>query len=262
MEFLEGAIIASQSAGEFLLRHVNDTKEVKNKNSIFDFVTKFDKMSEDIFFNILQIYFPDIPFLSEESGRMEGEHVDKDRYWILDPLDGTSNYVRGIPIFCTSLALIENEKPILGVIYDPSRKELFWAEAGKGSYLNGKRIYVSQHKGLEGAVLATTFSYELSLREKNAPYFTNFYKVVQSIRNLGSSALSLSYVAAGRLDAYWTFSVSVWDIAAGALIVEEAGGKYSFISRKIDKYSELSGTIEHLSANMHIFDILQHKLSS
>lgn len=257
MELIEGAKIASVAAGKYLLRHLSELKKVHTKNSDFDFVTKFDKGAEEIFFTLLRGYFPDIPFLSEESGKTWDK--ENERFWVLDPLDGTSNYVRGMPIFTTSLALVEEGEPILGVIYDPVREELFWAEKGKGAFLNNSSIHTSSHQTLRASVLSTSFSYELTLREKNAYYFQYLYQYAQNIRNIGSSALSLAYAAVGRFDAYWTFSVSLWDIAAGALIVKEAGGTYSVLPpeedfRLLTEYK----TIGFLGANSYLFsDLLE-----
>ncbi len=246
MELIEGAKIASYAAGKFLLRHLVQFKEVDLKKNEFDFVTKFDKESEEIFFTLLGAYFPDIPFLSEETGKTWETEVE--RFWVIDPLDGTANYVRGIPLFVTSLALVEHGRPVIGVIYDPSRDEIFWAEKGKGAFLNDTPIKVSSHSHIKGATLSTTFSYTHDLRRKNSLYFQYFYGFAQSVRNIGSSALSLAYTAAGRFDAYWTFSVSLWDIAAGAIVLEEAGGHYSTLSIEEEDFSLLANypTIEFL----------------
>ncbi len=262
MELIEGAKIASVAAGKYLLRHLNELKEVQTKSSDFDFVTKFDKGAEEIFFTLLRGYFPDIPFLSEESGKTWDK--DDKKFWVLDPLDGTSNYVRGMPIFTTSLALVDNGRPVLGVIYDPVREELFWAEKGKGAFLNNSPISASSHSTLRTSVLSTSFSYELTLREKNTRYFQYFYQYAQNIRNIGSSALSLAYTAMGRFDAYWTFSVSLWDIAAGALILEEAGGSYSIIPVDEKDFRLLTGykTIGFLGANSHLFPYLLEVLKT
>lgn len=264
MELIEVAKIASEAAGKYLFRHLKDIKRVKTKNTEFDFVTKFDKGAEEIFFTILSRYYPDIPFLSEESGKVGGK--DRSRFWVIDPLDGTSNYVRGVPLFSTSLALVEDKEPVLGVIYDPVREELFWAEKGKGAFLNGERIYASTHRDLKGVVLSTTFSYETILREKNAMYFEYFYRYAQNIRNIGSSALSLAYVARGRFDGYWTFSVSLWDIAAGAIIIKEAGGDYSTLSVGESDFSLLANredkTIGFLGTNSGVFHLIYEILNT
>ncbi len=260
MELLEGAKIASYAAGKFLLSHLHEIKEVMTKSNAFDLVTKFDKDAEEIFFTYLERYFPDIPFFSEESGKLwTGK---KNRFWVIDPLDGTTNYVKGIPMFATSLALVEDGKPILGVIYDPARDEMFWAEKGKGAYLNGSPIKVSSHRELLGAILSTTFSHESILRKKNSAYFQYLYKYAQSIRAIGTSALSLAYTAAGRFDAYWTFSVSLWDIAAGAILVKEAKGEYSTLSIRERDFLELTRekTISFLGANDSIFPSITHVL--
>ncbi len=260
MELLEGAKIASYAAGKFLLSHLYEIKKVKTKSNAFDLVTRFDKGAEDIFFAYLERYFPDIPFFSEESGKSWTE--EKNRFWVIDPLDGTTNYVKGIPMFTTSLALVEDGRPVLGVIYDPARDEMFWAEEGKGAYLNDSPIRVSSHAELLGAMLSTTFSHEPVLREKNSKYFQYLYRYAQSIRAIGTSALSLAYVASGRVDAYWTFSVSLWDIAAGAIIVKEAKGRYSTLSVKERDFLELTReeTISFLGANSNIFPSMTYVL--
>ena len=145
--------------------------------------------------------------------------------WVIDPLDGTTNYAHGLPIYSISIALERNDGVVLGVVYDPERGELFQAEKAKGSYLNKKRIRVSKAQNLKKALLVTGFAYDIrKTTQNNMNYFTKFLKKSRALRRLGSAALDLSYVACGRFDGFWEMNLHPWDSAAGSLIVREAGG--------------------------------------
>jgi myo-inositol-1(or 4)-monophosphatase len=182
-----------------------------------------DHRSEDAIISILKKGFPDYGILAEESDERKGDGTYR---WILDPLDGTTNYAHGYPFFAVSLALEKAGEVVWGVVYDPLREELFMAEPGKGATLNGDPIRVSSTDALHRGFLATGFPYDVrASEENNLKHFNNFARVAQAIRRDGSAALDLCYVAMGRFDGFWELKLNPWDTAAGSLIVDEAGGQ-------------------------------------
>jgi myo-inositol-1(or 4)-monophosphatase len=188
-------------------------------------VTEIDKKSEEIVITKIKQRFPHHDFLAEESG----SHQKESEYrWIIDPLDGTTNFTHGFQIFSVSIALEVKGEVVVGVIYDPNMDELFTAEKGKGAYCNNKPITVSDRSSLIESLLVTGFPYNIKENPDNAvQHFINFLMEAQAVRRLGSAALDLCYVAAGRIDGFWEVSLNPWDMAAGVLLVQEAGGKYT-----------------------------------
>ncbi|MCM8761646.1 MAG: inositol monophosphatase, partial [Candidatus Omnitrophica bacterium] len=184
-------------------------------------VTDIDKASEKMIIGIIKSKFPDHSILAEEGSSDATESPYK---WIIDPLDGTTNFAHGFPFFCVSIALEKFGKVVLGVVYDPVRRELFCAESGKGAYLNNRRISVSMTRRLSQSFLATGFSYGKARKDKNVRNFKNLLMRSLAIRRAGSAALDLCYVACGRFDGFWEMYLQPWDSAAGAIIVEEADG--------------------------------------
>ncbi|MGB5073605.1 MAG: inositol monophosphatase family protein [Bacteroidota bacterium] len=227
--FLNTAIHAAREAGTILLHHLGNLQEIEVKNEQqFNLVTEADRNAELRIVEILLAAFPDHGILGEEGGV---RNPDASHKWIIDPLDGTTNYTHAFPIFSVSIGLeIEGELEV-GVIYDPIRDEMFSTERGKGAYLNGKKIHVSDTSRIEKAMLVTGFPYNI---RENPDYcyerFIGFLKEAQAIRRLGSAALDCAYVAAGRLDGFWEVSLQPWDKAAGHLLIEEAGGRVSDFS--------------------------------
>lgn len=213
------AIKAALKSGSFIKKSVGKISAISYKGRD-NIVTDVDKKSEDIVIGMIRANFPDHSILSEEKGRID---TDSKCRWIIDPLDGTTNFAHAFPFFCVSIALEISGEIILGVVYDPMRDELFFAESGKGAYLNNKRIEVSGVRKLSGAFLATGFSYGRR-RGKNVANFRKFLLKTMAIRRAGSAALDLSYVACGRFDGFWEMDLNPWDSAAGYLIVEEAKG--------------------------------------
>jgi myo-inositol-1(or 4)-monophosphatase len=209
-----GAILRDGYSQEFAVHH---------KGRI-DLVTDIDHRSEAFLLDQIHRRFPGHPILAEESGRQEGEN---ETCWYIDPLDGTVNFAHGIPLFCVSLGFAQGGVMQLGVVYDPLRDELFSAESGRGAFLNGLPLRVSQVTDLLHSLLATGFAYHEWITEHNLPHFGRFQRLTQGVRRLGSAALDLCYVAAGRIEGFWEISLSPWDLAAGGLIVQEAGGKMS-----------------------------------
>lgn len=220
--FKNSAIQAAKKAGLILKSHLGRVKEVQYKGEV-NLVTEMDLRSERIIVSEIRRHFPDHSILAEEQNSRQ---LDSPYRWIIDPLDGTTNYAHGYPIFCVSIALEKDGEVILGVVFDPMRNELFVAEKGKGARLNGRKILVTSTADLSHSLLATGFPYDLrESRVNNFDHFRNFALRVQAVRRAGSAALDLSYVAAGRFDGYWEMKLEPWDLAAGALMVREAGGK-------------------------------------
>jgi myo-inositol-1(or 4)-monophosphatase len=217
------AIEAAREAGTFLFENVSNIKNIERKiGQETNLVTEIDKQSEALIIKKIQHHFPDHAILGEESGA----HKQKSEYrWIIDPLDGTTNYTHGLPVFCVTIGIEHYGEIVSGVVYDPNRNELFTAEKGKGAFLNGKRIYVSKTEILINSLLATGFPYNVNENPQNViEHFVNFLPKVQGIRRPGSAAIDLAYVACGRFDGYWEVFVQPWDKAAGILLIKEAGG--------------------------------------
>ena len=221
MNYFDTAVKAAREAGQVLLDNLGKVKEIefKAKN---DLVTEIDLLSEHLIVDIIKSDFPDHSVLAEEGGQMEDV---SDYRWLIDPLDGTMNYAHAYSFFSISIALEHKGEVILGVVYNPLRDEMFSAETGKGSYLNGDPIKPSNTDELSNSLLGTGFLHEdESLVEKNLVHFSNFIWNAQGVRRDGSAALDLCYVANGRFDGFWELGLHVWDMAAGAFIVKEAGG--------------------------------------
>ncbi len=218
---LEVAIEAALAAGS-ILRELMGKVAMEFKGEI-DVVTEADRRAEEAIISRLRRAFPGEGIWAEESGRREGEGQAR---WLIDPLDGTSNYAHGLPIFAVSIAAEVDGELEVGVVYDPCRDELFTAARGGGAWLNGRPLRVSGEGELRRSLLVTGFPYDVRVNEENnLDHFTNFTFSAQAVRRLGSAALDLAYVAAGRFDGYWETRLNPWDMAAGVLLVLEAGGR-------------------------------------
>ena len=218
---LDVAIEAAKAAGEALHEGFGGERSVRYKGEV-DIVTEMDERAERIISEVLKEAFPDYGMLAEEGGMLKGEG---DSRWIVDPLDGTTNYTHGLPIFAVSIALERAGEVACGVVYDPMRQELYAAERGEGATLNGRPIQVSDTDELIRALIVTDFPYDRDEVSAAVELFGRFAVLTRSIRRLGSAALDLCYVASGRLDGYYERGVWAWDVAAGSLILEEAGGR-------------------------------------
>lgn len=204
---------------------------IETKSSEVDLVTEVDKLSEEFFLQVIGNKYPDHSILSEEAG--ENENLGSEYRWIIDPLDGTTNFAQGLPIFSISVALQYRKETVLGVIYVPMLDLLFEAIKGKKAFMNGKQISVGAKYNLKECLLATGFPYDQFQNEdNNTNYFAHFIPRAGGIRRLGSAAYDLANIAAGILDGYWELNLSIWDVAAGILLVEEAGGKVILLKEK------------------------------
>jgi myo-inositol-1(or 4)-monophosphatase len=191
----------------------------------FDYVTTVDKESESLILDQIRKHFPDHYIMSEET---PNRGLQQGISWIIDPLDGTTNFIHGFPFVAVSIAVCEDMQPLLGLVLDPVRQELFYAERGAGAYLNGKRIYTSEPPSLGEALIATGFPHRTRpLLEPYLNTFRSIFQTVSGIRRAGAAALDLAYLAAGRVDGFWEAGLKAWDVAAGSLLVTEAGGTVS-----------------------------------
>ena len=221
----------TRQAGEIVKMGWGKTHEIGYKTDS-DLVTEYDKRTEDFLVGLIQTHFPEHSIIGEENGHQAGNPVAR---WIIDPIDGTTNYAHGLPYFCISVAFVDEEGSKLGVIYDPAHDECFSAERGKGAFLNGQPIHVSQTQEMKRALMVTGFSHNLDEHvDRNIELFQEMNESVRAMRRMGAAALNMANVAAGRMDAYWELLVKPWDIAAGLLIVREAGG----IATRIDGSSD------------------------
>ncbi len=211
----------ARGAGQILREGYERDFTVQHKGRI-DLVTDVDHRSEAYLLGQIQDRFPGHTIVTEESGHLAGAD---DSCWYIDPLDGTVNFAHGVPVFSVSIAFAQNGIVQLGVVYDPLRDELFSAERGKGACLNDKPIRVSAATELLQSLLTTGFAYHEWIIDHNLAHYQRFAHLTQGVRRLGSAAIDLCYVAAGRFEGYWEISLQPYDIAAGGLIVEEAGGK-------------------------------------
>lgn len=215
---------AARKAGALLREQVGGVRQIDYKGEI-NLVTEMDRRSEQIIVETISGAFPDHAVVAEEETNIRNGSAYT---WIVDPLDGTTNYAHGYPNFAVSIGLEHDGAIIIGVVYDPLRDELFTAVRGKGAFLNGKQIRVSAHDRLIRSLLATGFPYDRATHpENNLDYFAALLMASQEIRRSGSASLDLCSVAAGRLDGYWELKLHPWDVAGGSLIVREAGGMVS-----------------------------------
>ena len=221
-EFVAVGEAAVREAGLYLKANLSTRAAAVHKGDV-DLVTKFDTGAQEILVGRLQASFPSHGFLAEEGLSRPGTSGYR---WIIDPLDGTTNYVHTVPVFCVSAGLERDGRIILGLVYDPMREELFEAVPGGGARLNGQPIRVSDVGDLGQSLLATGFPYDLRVSSaNNLNHWSRFIVKAQAIRRCGSAALDLCYVACGRFDGFWELKLKPWDVAAGALIVTEAGGR-------------------------------------
>jgi myo-inositol-1(or 4)-monophosphatase len=245
---LNTAVKAARKAASIITRASHDidklTIQTKQQN---DFVSEVDRAAEDAIISVLQEAYPTHGFIAEESGP---RNADAEFVWVIDPLDGTTNFLHGFPQYCVSIGLLHKGVPNQAVVFDPNRNELFTAGKGVGAYLNDRRIRVTKVDRLEDALMGTGFPYrEIGGIDEYMRMFKNMTLGCSGIRRPGAAALDLAWVAAGRLDGFWEIGLSPWDMAAGALLVREAGGLVGDLNGE-DKHLD-SGRI--VASNAKIF---------
>ena len=235
---LNFAIQVARDAGNLLVQRLG-AAQITNKGDI-DLVTEADIAAEELIIDRIRSHYPLHGILAEESGETIQEGSSRSEWkWIIDPLDGTTNYAHGYPCFCVSIGVEHAGALEIGVVYDPMRNEMFAAERGQGATLNERRIRVSNVEELNRAMMCTGFPYDVRTRPDFARDFTNFTLHAQAVRRDGSAALDLAYVACGRFDGFWEDGLNTWDIAAGALLVSEAGGRITnFENEPLDIYTK------------------------
>ena len=219
--YLETAVDIAKEAGAILIRHLGVGYELKGD---FDLVTEADRASERLVVERLRSHYPAHAIVAEEGGNHES---NSDYCWYVDPLDGTTNFAHGFPMFNVTMGLARAGHLIAGVIFDPLRQEMFSAERGGGAFLNNHRIRVSKAPRLEDCLVATGFPSKRRHLNVNIHFYHQLAMATHGVRRAGSAALDLAYVACGRLDAFWEFGLNPWDMAAGTLLIEEAGGRVS-----------------------------------
>ncbi len=252
---LNFAMQIAREAGSVLVQRLGAAK-ITNKGDI-DLVTEADVAAENLIIERIRSYYPQHGILAEESGEaVLVEDKRSDWKWIIDPLDGTTNYAHGYPCFCVSIALEHAGVLEIGVVYDPVRNEMFAAERGKGATLNSRTIRVSDVDELSRAMVCTGFPYNVRERPDFARDFTNFTMAAQAVRRDGSAALDLAYVACGRFDGFWEDGLNPWDTAAGVLLIQEARGRVTnFNNEPLDIY-----TLKVLASNGLIHDAMRNVL--
>jgi myo-inositol-1(or 4)-monophosphatase len=226
-DYISTASAIARRAGALLMEYfVRGVKTEYKGAGTVDIVTDADRASEKLIIESLRAAFPDHGIIGEEGSRSQiaGEYI-----WYVDPLDGTTNFAHGFPIFCVSIGLARNNEVVAGVVYDPSRNELFAAQRGRGATLNGERIHVSKISKLGESLLGTGFPSKKRHLNPNIYFYHQLTMKSHGIRRAGSAALDLACVASGRYEGFWEFNLNAWDTAAGALLVEEAGGTLTYI---------------------------------
>ena len=247
-DLLKNTLLRAIHEGAEILRHYFEgTFEIKSKDTLNNLVTEVDKKAEDAIINVIRGEFPAHFILSEEVGELSTESNYK---WIIDPIDGTVNFAHGTPICCISIGLELDGIIIMGAVFNPFMNELFFAEKGKGAFLNNKPLKVSVNDQIESACLVTGFPYKWATIEADPiSVFERFIRKGLPVRRLGSAAIDLCWVAAGRFDGFWEYNLNPWDIAAGYLIIEEAGGRIS--NFKGEPYSVYDKETLATNGNIH-----------
>lgn len=258
---LNKATQIAREAGALLMDGFGRNHTIHTKSSAIDYVTEYDTAAEALITQRLANTFPDHGLIGEEGARRSGTGT---LHWYVDPLDGTNNFAHGLPVFCVSMALYDAERPLVAVVYQPVLDECFSAIAGQGAYLlrdnTRARLHVSSTDTLTRSIIATGFPYDHQTSpHNNTAHLAAMLRQVQGIRRAGSAALDLAYVAAGRLDGYWEFKLHSWDVAAGILLVEEAGGRVTQVNGS--PYS-LAPRLELIASNGALHDAIHATLAT
>lgn len=254
--FVEHGTQIVRETGQALLQAMQqgETRLIGAKSTAIDLLTEADEMAQNLIVRRLREAFPDHGIVAEEGDQEAAQH---DYVWVVDPIDGTTNYWHRHPAFCVSMALCHHGEPIVGAVYAPWMDELFRASRGGGAFCNDQPLHVSRADRLDQAVVATGFPYQRAPgSDNNLVEFGRVMPFVQGIRRCGSAALDLAYVAAGRLDGYWEFHIKPWDIMAGIVLVQEAGGQVS----RVRTEGEMAGSGGILATNGHIHTALHRRV--
>ncbi len=256
-DFLKTAATAARLAGDIIIKNLGrlSRSDIQTKQA-FDFVTNVDRWSEAVIMKTIREKFPSHLFLTEETLQQEGPATSY--RWIIDPLDGTTNFIHGFPMFSVSIGLEHKGEIIIGVVFDPLRDELFHTIKGKGAFLNNARIRVSETERLEKSLIATGFPFrKKELIDQYLRAFKKIFADVSDIRRAGSAALDLSYIAAGRTEGFFELNLSPWDVAAGSLLIREAGGRITDFGGG-DQYL-LTGNVVAGNSKVHdeLFSVIQ-----
>jgi len=260
-------IKAARAGGNVLLRHLTrlDALNIVEKGRM-DYASEVDEQAEEAIIKELRRAYPDYAILGEEGGARQGARGGSRYTWVIDPLDGTSNYLHGFPHWCVSIALCEGPEPLHAVIFDPLRNELFTASRGSGAQLNERRIRVSERRELAGALLATGFAPRERPRVgAHLECIKHILEEAEDVRRTGSAALDLAYAACGRMDAYFEAGLKPWDIAAGILLVREAGGKVCDFNGAATGPVHVAGAAngrELIAGGLRVVDALQSSIVS
>ncbi len=253
--FTAVAVNTASKAGQWIKSKLGDFRQLQYKQTIGDLVTEVDKGAEQMIRNLIGTHFPDHAFLGEESaaGGITIEQAKQTEYvWIVDPVDGTTNFVHGFPFYCVSIALAHYGEVIVGVVYDPSTDEMFVAEKGKGAYLHGRKMSVAGDERLQVSLIASGFPANRESALRNLRGIETLLPQVRNIRTTGSAALHLAYVAAGRVSGFFEAGLSIWDLAAGILLVQESGGQVSDLNGQPYSFDvrDLAATNGHIHAEL------------
>lgn len=246
---LRTAIEAAKAAGKIIMKHYGQLHHIKIKSARLGIVTETDLKAQRKIKAVIRKAFPKALFLAEED--KEHSRISNQVTWVVDPLDGTKNFSRGIKLFSVSIALVKNKKPVVGVILDPSTGDLFYAEKGKGAYLNGKKIHVSKVTEMKKAIFDLPLSTRVGVRKNHIAILKKMFNSMGSLRTIGSAALRSGFLAAGWFDVYIEAGVYPWDIAAGILLLKEAGGKITNSKGKPFKIFSIRDTIVATNGKLH-----------
>ena len=246
---------AVRKAGRALSKDFGEIEhlQIQSKN-LGDFVTKADLTSEKILLETLQYYYPKYSYLSEEKGEIEGSHEEM---IVIDPIDGTTNFIHGIPIFGIVVARLYNNDITDGVIFNPATNDFFWASKGKGAWCNNSRLRVSKRENIDECIVGTGIPHLNKIYKNYLKEIDQISKVCSGLRRLGSASIDLAYVAAGKLDAYWERNLNLWDVSSGVLLIKEAGGKVTEPSGN----SWNINSKDILASNTKVHEIIQQKLT-
>lgn len=236
LKFIEQVALG---AGDILLSHLNSKNVIKEKEGL-GFVGEADLASEKFIIEEIERHYPGSRIIAEESGESRSEEAQNGLTWIIDPLDGTTNFIHNFPMFAVSIGLLKNGRLEAGVVYNPATKELFSSERGKGAFLNGEKISVSKTSVFKKSLFITGFYYfQGEELKKQIDIFARVQEITQAVRRLGAASLDICYVACGRADGFWEAGLNSWDVAAGTLILEESGGSFTdFKGKSGDIFNE------------------------